>query len=228
MQWWAAQPAATVPVSPTTTIVLAHVPTAEPPILLHIGTKRPQVAHYVQQYAGQQTILGGTIAYNHRSAEPEPTHGVNLQLADQLSLAHLPAPTLRINTTETVTASLCACSGVLTRSAAEWDHPLAPASCISCHYKAHLANLTIRPNESHCNGTFLHALLAEALCIKASCATTGPGSTAIATVQQASWTQQSKYNLTWQQLPDEIQIIIVLARKTHEMSTGPRLHPAIV
>ena len=71
------------------------------------------------------------------------------------------------------------CNGVITRSAAEWDYPLtllAPASCISCHYKAHLANLTARPNESHCKGTFLHALLAEALCIMASYTTTGPSS----------------------------------------------------
>ena len=56
LQWWAGQPAATVAISPSTTVILVHVPSAEAPILLHIGTKRPRVAHYVQQYAGKQTI----------------------------------------------------------------------------------------------------------------------------------------------------------------------------
>ena len=74
LQWWAAQPPHTVTASPAHTTVMVHVPSAEAPILLHIGTKQPRIAHYVQHYAEQPTILVGTIAYNSRQAEPAGSH----------------------------------------------------------------------------------------------------------------------------------------------------------
>ena len=74
------------------TVVMVHVPTAEAPILLHIGTKQPRIAHYVQQYGGQPTILVGTIAYNSRHAEPAGSFPPIPEIADQLGLRRLPAP----------------------------------------------------------------------------------------------------------------------------------------
>ena len=88
------------------TVVMVHVPTAEAPILLHIGTKQPRIAHYVQQYGGQPTILVGTIAYNSRHAEPAGSFPPKPEIADQLGLRHLPAPTLRIKDSDKPTVNL--------------------------------------------------------------------------------------------------------------------------
>ena len=160
------------------------------PILLHIGTKQPRIAHYVQQYAEQPTILVGTTAYNSRQAEPAGSLPSALNLADQLGLRHLPAPTLRIKNSDKPTINLSTHQGIITRHAADWDYPVelrAPTSCICCHYKAHLTNRTIRPNESHCTGVFLQALLAESLCLTVSYATHGPTQPATATIHHAKW-----------------------------------------
>ena len=189
LQWWAAQPPHTVAASPAHTVVMVYAPTAEAPILLHIGIKQPRIAHYVQQYAEQPTILVGTIAYNSRHAEPAGSIPTAPSLADQLGLRHLPAPALRIKNNDKPTISLSAHQGIITRHAADWDHPVelcAPTSCICCHYKAHLTNRTIRPNESHCTGDFLQALLAESLCLTVRYATHGPAQPATATSNNTS------------------------------------------
>ena len=70
LQWWAAQPPHTVTASPAHTTVMVHVPSAESPILLHIGTKQPCIAHYVQHYAEQPTILVGTASRTRGPSSP--------------------------------------------------------------------------------------------------------------------------------------------------------------
>ena len=122
LQWWAAQPPHTVAASPAHTVVMVHVPTAEAPTLLHIGTKQPRIAHYVQQYAGQPTILVGTIAHNSRHAEPAGSFLKAPEMADQLGLKHLPAPTLRIKDSNKPTVNLSTHQGTITRHAADWDY----------------------------------------------------------------------------------------------------------
>ena len=230
LQWWAAQPPHTVAVSPAHTTVMVHVPSAEAPILLHIGTKQPRIAHYVQHYAEQQTILVGTIAYNSRQAEPASSHPRASSLAEQLGLQHLPAPTLRIKDSDKPTVSLSAHQGTITRYAADWDYPIelrAPTSCICCYYKAHLTNRTIRPNESHCTGTFLQTLLAESLCLTVSYAAQEPEQPATATIQHAKWINPELQRRPVHEHPADIPYII-LARKAAHQHAGPRLHPALV
>ena len=230
LQWWAAQPPHTVAASPAHTLVMVHVPTAEVPILLHIGTKQPRIAHYVQQYAEQHTILVGTIAYNSRQAEPAGSFFRELNLADQLGLKHLPAPTLRIKDSNKPTINLSTHQGMITRHAADWDHPVelhAPTSCICCHYKAHLTNRTIRPNESHCTGVFLQTLLAESLCLTVSSATHGPSQPATATIQHAKWINPELQRRPLHKHPADIPYIILARKATHQY-TGPSLHPALV
>ena len=230
LQWWAAQPPHTVTASPAHTTVMVHVPSAESPILLHIGTKQPCIAHYVQHYAEQPTILVGTIAYNSRQAEPAGRHPRASSLAEQLGLQHLPAPTLRIKDSEKPTVSLSAHQGTITRHAADWDYPIelrAPTSCICCHYKAHLTNRTIRPNESHCAGAFLQTLLAESLCLTVSYTAQEPEQPAAATIQHAKWTNPELQRRPVHELPADIPYII-LARKATQQLTGPSLHQALV
>ena len=177
--------------------------------------QQPRIAHYVQQYAEQPTILVGTIAP---------------RLADQLGLRHLPAPTLRIKDSDKPTINLSTHQGTITRHAADWDHPVelrAPTSCICCHYKAHLTNRTIRPNESHCTGVFLQTLLAESLCLTVSYATHGPSQPATATIQHAKWINPELQRRPLHKHPADIPYIILARKATHQY-TGPSLHPALV
>ena len=139
LQWWAAQPPETMAVSPAQTVILVHIPAAAAPTLLHIGSKQPHSAYYVQQWAEQTAILVGHIACNKRPWQIHTTCLHQPNLTEQLSLAQLPAPTLRIKETEAVTISLAVHNGCLIRQAAAWDHPLtaqAPVQCIACHYLA--------------------------------------------------------------------------------------------
>ena len=229
LQWWAAQPPHTVAASPAHTVVLIHMPSAEAPILLHIGTKQPRIAHYVQQYAEQPSILVGTIAYNSRQAEPAGSYPKASSLAEQLGLQHLPAPTLRIKDNDKPTVSLSAHQGIITRHAADWDYPVklrAPTSCICCHYKAHLTSRTIRPNESHCAGTFLQTLLAESICLTVSYAAHEPAQPATATIQHVRWDNPELRQRPLHEHTADIPYII-LARKARNQHPGPSLHPAL-
>ena len=64
LQWWAAQPPETTAVSPAQTVILVHIPAAAAPTLLHIGSKQPHSAYYVQQWAEQTAILVWHTACN--------------------------------------------------------------------------------------------------------------------------------------------------------------------
>ena len=55
LQWWAAQPPGTVTTPPTQTVILIHLPSASTPTLLHIGSKQPTTAIYLQQFTQHHT-----------------------------------------------------------------------------------------------------------------------------------------------------------------------------
>ena len=229
LQWWAAQPPDTVATLPTQTVILIHVPSASTPTLLHIGSKQPTSAIYVQQFTEQAAILVGHIACIKLPLQIEDAYLRQPNLARQLNLAQLPAPALRIKESEAVTTSLAVHDGCLIRHAATWDHPLtiqAPAQCVSCHFLAHTTHYTFQPNKGQCSGTALRALYQEALCITATYVSHDTTVPATATVTAVQWAQPAQRGKTPSELPAEIPII-VLARKSHHSGPGPKLHQNI-
>ena len=229
LQWWAAQPPETVTTPPTQTVILIHLPSASTPTLLHIGSKQPTSAIYVQQFTEQAAILVGHIACHKHPLQVEDAYQQQPNLARQLHLAQLPAPVLRIKEAEAVTISLAVHDGCLFRHAATWDHPLtiqAPTQCVSCHFLAHTTHYTIQPNKGQCSGTALQALYQEALCITATYVSHDTTVPATATVTAVQWAQPAQQRKTPNELPAEIPII-VLARKSHHSGPGPKLHQNI-
>ena len=210
-------------------MILIHLPSASTPTLLHIGSKQPTSAIYVQQFTEQAAILIGHIACHKHPLQVEDAYQQQPNLARQLHLAQLPAPVLRIKETEAVTISLAVHDGCLFRHAATWDHPLtiqAPTQCVSCHFLAHTTHYTIQPNKVHCSGTALQALYQEALCITATYVSHDTTVPATATVTAVQWAQPAQQRKTPNELPAEIPII-VLARKSHHSGPGPKLHQNI-
>ena len=209
-------------------VILIHVPSASTPTLLHIGSKQPTSAIYVQQFAEQAAILVGHIACNKLPLQLEDTCLRQPNLARQLNLAQLPAPALRIKESEAVTISLAVHDGCLIRHAATWDHPLtiqAPTQCVSCHFLAHTTHCTTHFNPTrdsaaaqrsgHCNQ--------EALCITATYVSHDTTAPATATITAVQWAQPAQRGKTPSELPAEIPII-VLARKSHHSCPGPKTH----
>ena len=229
LQWWAVQPPDTMATSPAQTVILIHVPSASTPTLLHIGSKQPTSAIYVQQFAEQAAIRAGHIACNKLPLQLKGTCLRQPNLARQLNLAQLPAPALRIKESEAVTISLAVHDGCLIRHAASWDHPLtiqAPTQCISCHFLAQTTHYTFQPNNGQCSGTALRALYQEALCITATYVSHDTTAPVTATITAVQWAQPAQRGKTPSELPAEIPII-VLARKSHHSCPGPKLHQNI-
>ena len=171
-----------------------HLPSASTPTLLHIGSKQPTSAIYVQQFTEQAAILVGHIACNKHPLQVEGACQQQPNLARQLNLAQLPAPVLRIKESEAVTISLAVHDGCLIRHAATWDHPLtiqAPTQCVSCHFLAHTTHYTFQPNKGQCSGA-LRALYQEALCITATYVSHDTTVPATATVTAVQWAQPAQ------------------------------------
>ena len=210
---------------PTQTVILIHLPSASTPTLLHIGSKQPTSAIYVQRFTEQQAILVGHIACHKRSLQVEDAQQQQPNLARQLHLAQLPAPVLRIKETEAVTVSLAVHDGCLFRHAATWDHPLiiqAPTQCVSCHFLAHTTHYTIQPNKGQCNGTALQALYQEALCITATYVSHDTAAPATATVAAVQWARPAQQRKTPNELPAERTSPILYPSAQHQPATAPQ------
>ena len=229
LQWWAAQAHDAVAISPARTVILVHLPTASTPTLLHIGSKQPRTAYYVQHLPEPTHVLVGHIA-SHSTAQQISTRETQQpELAEQLGLAYLPSPTLRIKERDTVTVSLAVHGGNITRQAAAWEQTLtmhAPTQCIACHYLAHITGTTLTPNYGRCQGTAIQALVQGAIHITATYTSDDHEGTAEAVVITAHWPHQAHQQLMPDQLPAEIPFVM-LARKAHQHGGGPKLHPKI-
>ena len=229
LQWWAAQAHDAVAVSPACTVILVHLPTASMPTLLHIGSKQPRTAYYVQHLPEPTHVLVGHIA-SHSTAQQISRREIQQpELAEQLGLAYLPSPTLRIKESDTVTVSLAVHGGNITRQAAAWEQTLtmhAPTQCIACHYLAHITGTTLTPNHGRCQGTAIQALVQGAIHITATFTSEEHEGTAEAAVITAHWPHQTQQQLMPDKLPAEIPFVM-LARKAHQHGGGPKLHPKI-
>ena len=229
LQWWAAQAHDAVAVSPARTVILVHLPTASTPTLLHIGSKQPRTAYYVQHLPEPTHVLVGHIASHSTAQQISKRETQQPELAEQLGLAYLPSPTLRIKESDTVTVSLAVHGGNITRQAAAWEQTLtmhAPTQCIACHYLAHITGTTLTPNYGRCQGTAIQALVQGAIHITATYTSEDHEGTAEAAVITAHWPHQAHQQLMPDQLPAEIPFVM-LARKAHQHGGGPKLHPKI-
>ena len=191
------------------------------PTLLHIGSKQPRTAYYVQHLPEPTHVLVGHIASHSTAQQISKREIQQPELAEQLGLAYLPSPTLRIKESDTVTVSLAVHGGNITRQAAAWEQTLtmhAPTQCIACHYLAHITSTTLTPNHGHCQGTAIQALVQGAIHITATYTSEEHEGTAEAAVITAHWPHQAQQRLMPDKLPTDLSRAPLPAHRRRSLS----------